>query len=437
MSGQRSIPKSKVARAASLAATGAKIGVNYLKYKSRSGLGDDGARAAFHDETAIDTYKAFSKLKGGPLKVAQMLSLDQNLMPDQYIREFSKSQYSAPPLSYPLVVRSFQREFGKKPTEIFDEFSTEAVAGASIGQVHKARKNGKDYAVKVQYPGVADSLDSDLRIVRPLAMMLFKLDAETIDPYLGEVKKRLLEETDYAHELERSVELSKATEHLEGIHFPKYYPKLSRKKILTMDWIDGLHIDQFAKSDASQDQRNHIGQSLWNFYHHQIHELRMFHADPHSGNFLVKDDQLWVLDFGCVKRLDEQFYQDYFALMACYQTARQSQLDELLERLTLFKKGESSEEREFLRPWIRESIELLGRPFWQEEFDFSDKAYLREIYDFGERAKIDPQLQRAQRGRGNPEALYLNRAYFGLYNLEGMLGAKIRTSLPGFLSDVA
>ncbi|MBK1882176.1 AarF/ABC1/UbiB kinase family protein [Luteolibacter pohnpeiensis] len=437
MSGQRSIPKSKVARAASLAATGAKIGVNYLKYKGRSGMGDPNARASFHDETAIDTYKAFSKLKGGPLKVAQMLSLDQNLMPDQYIREFSKAQYTAPPLSYPLVVRSFQREFGKKPTEIFDEFSTEAVAGASIGQVHKARKNGKDYAVKVQYPGVADSLDSDLRIVRPLAMALFKLDAETIDPYLGEVKKRLLEETDYAHELRRSVELSKATAEIENVRFPTYYPELSRDKILTMDWIDGLHVDQFAKTDASQEERNQIGQSLWDFYHHQIHELRIFHADPHAGNFIVKDGQLWVLDFGCVKALEPDFYQDYFALMACYQHARESQLDELLERLTLFKVGESVEERNFLRPWIRESIELLGRPFWQEEFDFSDATYLREIFEFGERAKVDPQLQRAQRGRGNPEALYLNRAYFGLYNLEGMLRAKIRISMPGFLKDVA
>ena len=141
---QTSIPKHKIARAATIAGAGAKIGVNYLARRGKVAFGgnSDDAKEAFHDKTAADTYEVFSKMKGGPLKVAQMLSLDQNMMPPQYIDQFSKAQYSAPPLSYPLVVRTFKREFKKGPKELFDTFTEKAVAGASIGQVHQATKDG-------------------------------------------------------------------------------------------------------------------------------------------------------------------------------------------------------------------------------------------------------------------------------------------------------
>ena len=114
---------------------------------------------------AKDSYETFSKLKGGPLKVAQLLSIDRNLIPKAYRDQFQQAQYSAPPLSFPLVVRTFTREFGKHPDEMFDSFTRIAVNAASIGQVHRAEKDGKTYAVKVQYPGVAESLKSDIRLV--------------------------------------------------------------------------------------------------------------------------------------------------------------------------------------------------------------------------------------------------------------------------------
>jgi len=184
MKDQTSIPKHKLGRAATLAGAGVKVGVNYLRYKGKKAFTGKDEKELFHERTAADTYSTFSKLKGGPLKLAQMLSMDRNLIPEQYVDEFSKAQYSAPPLSYPLVVNTFVKDVGVKPNEMFDSFSQKAVAGASIGQVHSAEKAGKKYAVKVQYPGVADSLRSDLAIVKPIAMRLFQLNAESIDPYL-------------------------------------------------------------------------------------------------------------------------------------------------------------------------------------------------------------------------------------------------------------
>lgn len=429
---QTSIPKNKIARAANIVGTGAAIGANYVKYKAKAALGDNASRESFHEETAARTFETFSKLKGGPLKVAQMLSLDQNLLPSAYQEQFSKAQYSAPPLSYPLVVKTFKRELGCAPKDCFESFSQSAVAGASIGQVHKAAAGGKDYAVKVQYPGVADSLESDLKIVRPFAMRLMNLDAKSIDPYLNEVRERLTEETDYTLELTRGEELITRSSHLKNVNYPTYYPEKSTRRILTMDWIEGVHLDEYFNEEHSQQERDQVGQALWDFCHFQVHTLREFHADPHPGNFLVNKGQLWVLDFGCVKKLPDWFYEAYFSLMSPEALEDASLFESLLRKLGLIIDSDGEYERGKLIPLFKESVELLSRPFFHEEFDFGDERYLNEIYEFGERSGNDPELKKLSSSRGTAHALYLNRTYFGLYNLCGSLKAKVRTNMPEF-----
>jgi len=379
MKEQTKIPKHKLGRAARLAGTGAKIGVNYLKYAAKKTITGNDDKTDFHQQTAADSYKAFSELKGGPLKLAQMLSLDRNMIPEQYVDEFSKAQYSAPPLSYPLVVKSFLNDIGKRPNELFDNFDQKATAGASIGQVHKASKDHNDYAVKVQYPGVADSLKSDLAIVKPLAMRLFQLDAASIDPYLGEVEARLLEETDYLLELKRSCELAEKSSHIENIRFPKFYSELSSKRILTMEWVHGQLLDQYAEDEShSQEEKTKIAQALWDFYHHQIHDLRVFHADPHPGNFKVHHKELWVLDFGCVKALPNDFYKLYFELMNPETFQNDTRFTEVLEKIGLLLPTDSPADRDLLKKVFLESVELLSRPFIHGSFDFSDKTYFEE-----------------------------------------------------------
>jgi len=410
--------------------SGAKIGVNYLKYSSKKILTGKDDKEWFHEKTAAETYSTFSKLKGAPLKLAQMLSMDRNLIPEQYADEFSKAQYSAPPLSYPLVVKTFQQEVGSPPSQLFDEFSKSAVAGASIGQVHKARIGSDDYAVKVQYPGVADSLHSDLAIVKPIAMRLFQLDANAIDPYLNEIEARLLEETDYVLERQRSEELIAKSKHLPHTKFPSFFANLSSRRILTMSWVDGLPLDKYANSGASAAEKTKIAQTLWDFYHHQIHGLRVFHADPHPGNFLIQDKDLWVLDFGCVKELPEDFYEKYFKLMDPDVRNSRDTFLSLLRSLDLILDTDSPEDIAKLHSVFSESIELLSRPFSDETFDFGDESYFQELADFGEKTRLDQHLQSLNSARGSAHALYLNRTYFGLYNLVGSLNATIKTTMP-------
>ncbi len=220
---QESIPVSKVQRAAKFISTGAKVGGNYVKHYAKKMVNPSLDKEELHQSNAQDIYSSLSELKGSALKVAQMMSMDKNLLPRAYQDKFTMAQYSAPPLSYPLVVKTFQRFFANTPEQLFDTFSRAAVNAASIGQVHQATLEGKYLAVKIQYPGVADSVSSDLKLVRPFALRLLNMNEKELDHYMEEVEERLLEETDYLLEVRRSREISKACASIPNLVFPKYY----------------------------------------------------------------------------------------------------------------------------------------------------------------------------------------------------------------------
>lgn len=428
MPAQDSIPTGKLSRIAAIAGASAKVGVNFARHYGRIALTGAFDQSGLDTDNARDIYKTLSQLKGGPLKVAQMLSTDQHLLPSAYAEVFSQAQYCVPPLSYPLVVRTFKREFAQEPLEIFDTFSREAVAGASIGQVHKATRGALSFAVKVQYPGVADSLRSDLAVIKPLALRLFGLREEDVAHYFREVEERLLEETDYLRELEHSIELSACCAHIEGLRFPRYYREFSSRRILTSEWIEGLALDKYCESDAPQHERDRLGQALWDFYHHQIHVLRRFHADPHPGNFLVSSGQLVPLDFGCTKTLDEHFYRCHFAFLDESLLEDRAALEQAMRQMRILLPTDSPREVQRLIELARRSIALLARPFHEGEFDFGDPSYLAEIRELGElseRQGYGPAMLRG--ARGSAESLYVNRAYFGLYNLLARLRARVLT----------
>ena len=194
-------------------------------------------------------------------------------------------------MSSALVVKTFKNYFGKAPSEIYDTFNATSVNAASIGQVHKAEKDGQQLAVKIQYPGVSESISSDLALVKPLAMKLFNIKGKGSEVYFQEVEEKLLEETDYLKEVESSIEIADACKELKDLRFPKYYTELSSERIITMDWLEGVHLSEFTAVNKDKALANKIGQALWDFYMFQIHSLKKFHADPHPGNFLISDDQ--------------------------------------------------------------------------------------------------------------------------------------------------
>lgn len=434
MKEQNKIPTSKVQRATRFVRTGAKVGGNYVKYYTRRALNQQTSRETLHEDNAQDIYNELSELKGSALKVLQMMSMDKNMLPTAYTDRFAMAQYSAPPLSYPLVVKTFQNYFGKGPTELYDTFTRQAKNAASIGQVHQATLNGKKLAVKIQYPGVANSISSDLKIVKPFAIRLFNINERDLDHYLQEVEGKLIEETEYDLEVRRGIEISEQCGDIENINFPTYYPEMSSDRIITMDWLDGQHMKEFIATNPSQEVRNSIGQALWDFYNKQVHYLKQVHADPHPGNFLLRDNgTLGVIDFGCVKEIPDTFYEQYFSLIRQDILLKPDELDATFYALGFINDDDSDAEKKVFKSIFVEMIQLLGRPFHYDEFDFADDDYFKQIFALSERVSQTEEVRRSRTARGPRDALYINRTYFGLYNLLNALGAKVITRKPEWL----
>lgn len=420
------IPVTKFERAGKLVQTGVKLGGNYLKFYGQKLLDPNLDRSALDQENARDVYDGLKRLKGSALKVAQMLSMEKNLLPEAYVERFSLAQFSVPPLSAPLVRKTFQASLGRSPEDVFDHFEPESVNAASIGQVHRARKDGKALAVKVQYPGVADSISSDLALVRPIALRMFNLSSQETEKYFREVADKLLEETDYRLELQRSQEVTEACAHLPGMRFPKYYPEWSSDRILTMDWMEGVHLGEFVKSEFSRLAGDQLGQALWDFYMFQIHALRRVHADPHPGNFLVGNaGELIAIDFGCVKEIPRSFYEPYFELAQAENIGNDSVLEDKLRSLEILTEQDSPEDVRFFKALFKEMLQLFTEPFQSDRFDFSDPQFWGRIADLSRRFAADSDIRNRNAGRGSRHFIYINRTFFGLYNLLHDLRARV------------
>lgn len=431
---QQAIPVSKVQRAAKFISTGAKVGGNYVKHYAKKMVNPSMDKEELHQNNATDIYASLSQLKGSALKVAQMMSMDKNLLPRAYQDKFTMAQYSAPPLSYPLVVKTFQKYFSKSPDQMFDTFTRSAVNAASIGQVHQAILGEKTLAVKIQYPGIADSVSSDLKLVRPFALRLLNMNERELDHYMEEVEEKLLEETDYVLEVRRSREISEECSHIPNLKFPKYYDDLSSDRVITMDWIEGKHIKEWMDTNPTQKAKNQIGQALWDFYHHQVHNLKTVHADPHPGNFIVQEgDQLGIIDFGCVKVIPEDFYLGYFALIKKELLINEDELNQIFYDLEFISDKDTEVEKVYFKGLFREMISLLGKPFHVDKFDFADNQFFDQIFKLGDRITNDKMFRKSRQARGSRHGLYVNRTYFGIYNLLNQLQAEVVTTKPDWL----
>ena len=427
---QANIPSSKVERAMRFVKTGAQIGGNYIKHYSKKVINPSLSKDELHEDNASDVYNALSELKGSALKVAQMLSMEKNVLPRQYTNKFQMAQYSAPPLSGPLIVQTFVKSFGKTPFDLFDEFNLKASNAASIGQVHEAMKNGVKLAVKIQYPGVADSIKSDLKIVKPIAFRLLDMNENELEKYIQEVEWKLLEETDYDLEFERSITISKLCANIPNLKFTNYYKEYSNKRVLTMDWMSGMHLNEFLKTNPSQEVRDSIGQAMWDFYDYQVHVHKAVHADPHPGNFLMDENGvLGVIDFGCVKEIPEDFYYNYFALLVPEIMKDQQSINRIMIQQQIIKRFDSLEVQEKITNAFTRMTNLLRKPFDYEIFDFGDNQYIDEIYKLGEEVSKMDELKQSKEGRGSQHALYINRTYFGLYSILNMLQARVNTGI--------
>jgi predicted unusual protein kinase regulating ubiquinone biosynthesis (AarF/ABC1/UbiB family) len=243
-------PADKLERGKILAQTGLMAGKNYARYYARSSRDGDRAaeRSRLNYKNATTVFEKCTHLRGTALKLAQSLSMDTGILPDEFVEVMAQAQYGVPPTSRALVHAQIRRELGGPPAALFRRFDDTAVAAASIGQVHRAEdRDGRALAVKIPYPNVRETIDSDLTMARVLFRPLFR--GEDIDIYLDEIRTKLLEETDYLQE-GRNLEMFTGLYRDDArIALPQWRPDLSSERVLAMTYIGGRHLGEFLATE--------------------------------------------------------------------------------------------------------------------------------------------------------------------------------------------
>lgn len=421
----QSIPTSKVQRAMKVLGTSVKVGGNYVSHYSKNVFKEQ-SKEQLHAKNAETVYNALGELKGSALKMAQMLSMDEFTLPESYQKAFQKAQNNAPPLSYPLIQKTFRTQFGLEIEQFFDSFSRKALFAASIGQVHQAQKEGKKLAVKIQYPGVAESIESDLKLIRPIIQKAMNISSQELDFYIQEVQSTLVEETDYTHELEVSELMREKCKNIDHLFIPHYYKEWSSSRILTMDWVDGMLLSDWLLTKPTQFEKTKVAQAIWDAFLYQISELQMVHADPHPGNFIVQPNgNLCMIDFGCVKRIQDDFYQGFFQLLKMDLLANKEALSEVLDDLHFFMPSDTVADKAFLFDFLQDAMQLIAAPFQTDTFDFGDPGYMAKLYGQGEEVTKEIRKRRMNSARGPKEGIYLLRTFYGLYMILAKIGVPV------------
>lgn len=426
---KKDLPTGKFQRTKTVASVATKIGAKKIAQVTKSVFKDENTKkkikADFNKESAKMLFDALVTLRGSALKAAQLLSLEADLLPEEYRRELAKSCYRVPPLNRALARKMITSGLGKPPEELFAEFEYDAFAAASLGQVHKARlHSGVEVAVKLQYPGVKQSMGNDFGLLRGLL---------TVHPHskqmmilLDEIEARLLEETDYNAEAEN---LAKFRTWLKpfgpGIVVPEVYPSLCSSGTLTAEFLSGRHVDEWLTTEHSQKERDWAAQSIFNAQMYLFYEKYCIHADSNPGNYIFCDNgNIGILDFGCIKQFSKEFNGQYKRfLKALLQNKSKSEILDCYFDFGFFPKTVSRAEVDrvydsILIPYNEWTI----FPYKSRFFKFRENAqYMKDGRDL---FSLIVNYKTKTNG-ANPHFLFLGRTWFGLYRIFEKMDAKV------------
>jgi predicted unusual protein kinase regulating ubiquinone biosynthesis (AarF/ABC1/UbiB family) len=258
-------------------------------------------------QTAEDVATTLGAMKGVLMKIGQMASyVDDGLSP-AVRRTLSRLQDSVPPMSAELAAGVVRQELGLPPEEAFARWDPEPIAAASIGQVHRAlTHDGRAVAVKVQYPGIAETIAADLGNVALLRRMLrITAPAQDVDALIAELRDRVLEELDYRREAENQRLVAAYYDGHPTIMVPKIIDELSTRRLVTSELADGARFAELAQ--WSQQERDLAAETIYRFTFRSLYDVHAFNGDPHPGNYLFHGGgRVTFLDFGLVKHFSAE-----------------------------------------------------------------------------------------------------------------------------------
>ena len=419
-----------------LAGMTASVAGRYASEKVRSSLGSDDKKeerlSKTYDKMANDIVSTLGELKGAVMKVGQIASQTQDFLPKEFSTALQKLQKEAPPMDFSLIRQQIIDELGGAPETIFDFFEQKPYAAASIGQVHRAMtKDGRDVIVKVQYPGVDKSCDSDLKQLRMTLKLggLLKIPKESVDQLFQEILERLHEELDYQNEAKNIKRFQDFHKGDSGLIIPTVIDELSTRRILTMELVEGDHLSDLDPEVYTQDVINLIGHRIFTTMADQLFKFKCIHGDPHAGNFAFRPDGTVIMyDFGCVKQLKPE-------IVTAYKAALNAGIGEdyrLLDK-RLIELGVRVEDK----PALDEGYYAMWRDIFISPFEHKD-----EIYDFAQASlhtkvasKAPTVFKHLDSFKPPVESLFIDRLIAGHYWMMKNLGvqAAFRNELEEYL----
>ncbi len=339
------IPSGRLGRALKFGRMGAKVAASTLMSRAGSLLsGQPGAEARQQaaELGAKHMVEVMGQLKGASMKIGQLLSADPELVPEGFSDALAGLQRNAPPMTWETVTRQIERALDRPVEAVFRSFDPEPLGAASIGQVHRAvLEDGRTVAVKIQYPGVIEALDSDIKTLG--SMMTYAravMDKRRLNAYLEEVRAVILQETDYMAEgrnLDRFADLLASQ---QGLRCPRPVMEWTRPGILVMEFVEGVKFDD-ALAEMPDGPRRQLLLDRWvSTFSWMFHELHELHADPHPGNFMLDaDDNLVLLDFGCVRSYDPALTDGLLSVLDCCWQKTPARALEIYSRIDFGRDG--------------------------------------------------------------------------------------------------
>jgi predicted unusual protein kinase regulating ubiquinone biosynthesis (AarF/ABC1/UbiB family) len=417
-----------------LAGMTASVASNYARAQVKSAFRSAEERirqkAAAHQLSGERIAQTLGELKGAVMKVGQMASIANDILPQEIASALRTLQREAPPMPYEMIAEQIQAELGRAPELLFRSFDTTPFAAASIGQVHRAvTDDGREVVVKVQYPGVDKSCDSDLAHLK-LALRasgILPINREAFQEVFEELRARIHEELDYTNEADNVRLFRKFHARHPFLVIPSVIGERSAKRVLTLTYEPGDHISELDDSRYPQELRDRLGENLFHLMASELVDLGTFHADPNPANFAFRPDGTIVIyDFGCVKKPPRDVVKSYFMTLVAALESDWAGVERGMIALGARNlDGPAIDPATFYPPWRDAILE----PFMVARFDYGTS----QIHENVKRI-LPTALTKIFAFRPPREVVYIDRAVIGHYGNMRHLRARIspRTLYPPY-----
>ncbi len=415
--GGRSLSTGRISRALSMSKLAVSTGSRAAMGAAKKTLGG-AAESMVSKKMALDMVESFAEMRGLSMKLGQMLSYLEDMMPEDARKVLVVLQRDAPALPWEEVCAQFTAELGAPPNEVFAAFERVPIAAASIGQVHRATtKDGVEVAVKIQYPGIAEAMKSDLKNAKMLGlfqrMMFANVDTKAV---IAELEERFTDECDYAREADYQRKFAARFEGHPWIIVPQVYDELSTTRVLTTKFYEGRTFYEWLATEPTDEERTRVAALFYRFYLGSLYMDGYFNCDPHPGNYLFREDgRVVFLDYGCTRPFPDDRREAWVEMLQAVAVDERPRIEAAAIGIGFFRADQDYDYDAF-----RELVRYLYQAYLEDApHDFSrggPQSTFQEMFvDNANLFKLNMPA----------DAVFLNRITFGLVSLWTEIGAKL------------